>query len=220
MKLYKQYIKIAPEGYKIILFSFFIWLITCSFLLLLNYLWTILIISCIMLTICFFFRDPNRKSSNNNNNNIFFSPVDGKILSIKKHTDEDLGETKKIAIFLSVFNVHRQWVPTDGIVLNTFYNPGKFFGAYKNKSSQKNEQSITLFLDKDQNKYKIKQIAGFIARRIVNHMTPEKKVKKGQKLGFIKFGSRVEIIVPNHFEINVKKGMKVRGCKTIIGQFK
>ena len=72
----------------------------------------------------------------------------------------------------------------------------------------------------NKNPFRIKQIAGFIARRIVNHMKPELKVKTGQKLGFIKFGSRVEIIVPNTFEVFIKKGDKVRGCKTILGEFK
>jgi len=77
-----------------------------------------------------------------------------------------------------------------------------------------------LFCNNNENFFKIKQIAGFVARRIVNHMNPDLNVAQGEKLGFIKFGSRVEIIVPISFDIKVKKGMKVKGCKTIIGNFK
>ena len=105
-------------------------------------------------------------------------------------------------------------------MLRILYNPGKFFGAYKNKSSLKNEQNSILFSDTNKNFFKIKQIAGFVARRIVNHMKPNLGTYQGQKLGFIRFGSRVEIIIPNNFDIKVKKGMKVRGCKTVIGKFK
>ena len=71
----------------------------------------------------------------------------------------------------------------------------------------------------NENIFKIKQIAGFVARRIVNHMKPNLGTYQGQKFGFIRFGSRVEIIVPNNFDIKVQKGMKVKGCKTIIGEF-
>tara|TARA_B100001750_G_C15450191_1_gene568498 strand:+ start:729 stop:1424 length:696 start_codon:yes stop_codon:yes gene_type:complete len=217
MKFSKINTNIAPEGHKIILYSLIIWLIICSFLIYLNYAWTALLSLFLISSICYFFRDPNRE--NICNKKLFFSPADGKILSIKKHIDADIGESKKIAIFLSFFNVHRQWVPIDATVLNVFYNSGNFFGAYRNKASLKNEQSVILFQNNNNNIFKIKQIAGLVARRIVNHMNTNVKVCQGQKLGFIKFGSRVEIIVPNNFDIKVKKGMKVKGCKTIIGEF-
>jgi phosphatidylserine decarboxylase len=171
----------------------------------------------ILLIVCYFFRDPIRDIIYNNEN--FLSPADGKIVSIKPFEDEDLGKSIKIAIFLSFFNVHRQWIPLNAKVIDSNYNPGKFFGAFKDKSSEKNEQTSILFSDINKNKFKIKQIAGFVARRIVNHMNPNLDVSQGQKLGFIKFGSRVEIIVPENFEIRVKKGMKVKGCKTVIGKF-
>ena len=168
---------------------------------------------------CFFFRDPIREITVENKDK-FLSPADGTILSIQNIKDPDIGDSNKIAIFLSFFNVHRQWVPSNSQVLNMYYNPGRYFIAFKDKASLDNEHTSILFKDKHDNPFKIKQIAGFIARRIVNHMSPELKVKIGQKLGFIKFGSRVEIIVPNTFEIYVKKGDKVRGCKTVLGEFK
>ena len=139
---------------------------------------------------------------------------------VKDWEDPDIGKSTKIAIFLSFLNVHRQWIPLNAKVLDTFYNPGRFFGAFKNKASEKNEHTSILFSDSNENIFKIKQIAGFVARRIVNHMNPDLNVSQGEKLGFIKFGSRVEIIVPKNFDIKVRKGMKVKGCKTIIGNFK
>ena len=168
---------------------------------------------------CFFFRDPIRIITPSNQGK-FLSPADGTILYVKDFKDSDIGDSKKIAIFLSFFNVHRQWVPSNSQVLNIHYNPGRYFIAFKDKASLDNEHTSILFKDKHDNPFRIKQIAGFVARRIVNHMKPNSNVYQGEKLGFIKFGSRVEIIVPKNFEVNVKKGMKVKGCKTIIGKFK
>ena len=171
------------------------------------------------LVCCFFFRDPIREIKTPNQDK-FLSPADGTILSVKDIEDPDIGPAKKISIFLSFFNVHRQWVPLNSKVLNMHYNPGKYFIAFKEKASLDNEHTSILFKDTHDNPFRIKQIAGFIARRIVNHMKPDLQVEIGQKLGFIKFGSRVEIVVPNNFEVFVQKGDKVKGCKTILGEFK
>ena len=217
----KRIINIAPEGYKIIFYTSIIWIITYLLSIYFNYSWIGLLSVYIfysLLIICYFFRDPIRNILYNEQN--FLSPADGRIISIEDWEDEDIGKATKIAIFLSFFNVHRQWIPLNAKVLNTIYNPGNFFGAFKNKASEKNEQTSILFCDNNENLFKIKQIAGFVARRIVNHMNPDLNVAQGEKLGFIKFGSRVEIIVPKKFDVKVKKGMKVKGCKTIIGNFK
>ena len=217
----KKIINIAPEGYKIIFYTSTVGVIT--------YLLSIYLSSSgigllsiyifyLLLIICYFFRDPIRENLYDEHN--FLSPADGRIVSIEDLEDADVGKATKIAIFLSVFNVHRQWTPLSATVLDTIYNPGRFFGAFKNKASEKNEQTSILFRDNNENIFKIKQIAGFVARRIVNHMNPNLNVSQCEKLGFIKFGSRVEIIVPKNFDIKVRKGMKVKGCKTIIGNFK
>ena len=217
----KKIFNIAPEGYKIILSILVLWIIAYIFSAYLRYPWigflSIYLFS-LLLIICYFFRDPIRKILYNEQD--FLSPADGRIVSIKDWDDPDIGKSTKIAIFLSVFNVHRQWTPLNATVINSAYNPGRFFGAFKNKASEKNEQTSILFCNNNENFFKIKQIAGFVARRIVNHMNPDLNVAQGEKLGFIKFGSRVEIIVPRNFDIKVKNGMKVKGCKTIIGNFK
>jgi phosphatidylserine decarboxylase len=212
-------IKIAPEGYKIIFNTLGVWLITFIISVYSEYSWIEMLsiyLFYILLIVCYFFRDPSRKNTPSKN---FLSPADGRIISITDYIDPDIGKSIKIAIFLSFFNVHRQWVPIESIVLQTFYNPGRFFGAYRDKASMNNEQTSIIFKDNNNNIFKIKQIAGFVARRIVNHMNPNEEAEQGEKLGFIKFGSRVEIIIPDNFNIKIKKGMKVKGCKTIIGNF-
>ena len=216
----RSIINIAPEGYRIILYSLLIWIITYLLSIYLDYSWIELLsiyLFYLFILICYFFRDPIRKVINDNSD--FLSPADGRIISIENYDDEQIGKSVKIAIFLSVLNVHRQWIPLSAKVVETTYNPGNFFGAFKNKASDKNEQTSIIFQDDKKNIFKIKQIAGFVARRIVNHMDKNLDVNQGDKLGFIKFGSRVEIIVPTNFKVKVRKGIKVRGCKTIIGNF-
>ena len=218
----KYLFNFAQEGKKLILVTMSLSIL--SLLLYYQFEYSVFLTSFYMQTFyflvcCFFFRDPVREIKSSDENK-FLSPADGTVLYVKDFKDPDIGDSKKIAIFLSFFNVHRQWVPSDSKVLNTNYNPGKYFIAFKDKASLDNEHTSILFKDSHDNPFRIKQIAGFVARRIVNHMQPELKVKIGQKLGFIKFGSRVEIIVPNSFDVSVKKGDKVRGCRTVLGQFK
>ena len=213
-------LRIAPEGYGIITFAFIICVFFNVLTIYFNLAWLSLIANTMIFLFvgtCFFFRDPKRKISSKHQD--FLSPADGTVLSIQNYQDPKIGSAKKISIFLSVLNVHRQWVPLNSKVVDTHYNPGTFFGAFLDKASEKNEQTSIYFSDNENNIYRIKQIAGFVARRIVNHMSPNSDVNQGENLGFIKFGSRVEIIVPSNFKVNVKKGMKVKGCKTVIGKF-
>ena len=167
----------------------------------------------------YFFRNPKRKPVGTSNQMV--SPSDGKVIQIINVDDPDISNAKQISIFLSIFNVHSQYVPIDSSVISSNYFSGKYLLAFNHKTSSKNEQSITLFRTKENNKYKIKQIAGFIARRILNYMESDQSVIKGQRLGFIRFGSRVEIIVSsNNFDIIVKKGDKIKANISPIGVFK
>ena len=176
------------------------------------FLWLFVIFS------LYFFRDPIRIIKAKSNQMV--SPADGKIVQIINTIDDNMGECKLISIYLNLFNVHRQRVPLTGKVISYFYNPGKFHLAFKDKASMYNEQTTTMFETDKGNTYKVKQIAGALARRIVNYMTPNKKVNRGQKFGFIRFGSRVDIIVPYDFKIDVKVGDKVKNNINIIGTFK
>ena len=178
--------------------------------------WINLMVALLILFSLYFFRDPQRISPNNDG---FISPGDGKIVQIIDIEDIDIGKAKQISIFLSVFNVHSQRVPISGKVISKAYNPGKFLAAFNHKASLDNEQTVVMFETESGKRYKIKQIAGLIARRILNYMEPELLVERGQRLGFIRFGSRVDIIVPEDFQIDVSLGDVVEGNLSIIGHF-
>ena len=178
--------------------------------------WINLAFAVLTLFSMYFFRDPQRIPPNNNG---FLSPADGKVVQIINVEDEEIGPAKQISIFLSVFNVHRQRVPLSGKVISKQYNSGKFLAAFNHKASLDNEQMVVKFETENGKQYKIKQIAGLIARRIINYMEPEIMVQRGERLGFIRFGSRVDIIVPADFQINVNLGDAVLGNQTIIGRF-
>ena len=110
-------------------------------------------------------------------------------------------------------------MPLSGKVISKQYNPGKFLAAFNHKASQDNEHTLVAFEADNGEKYKVKQIAGLLARRILNYMEPENSVQRGDRLGFIRFGSRVDIIIPENFQIDVNVGDMVQGNKTIIGRF-
>ena len=211
---------IAPEG-KIILIPLLLLVIIGTGIQIYNptvgLKWINLLLACITVFSLYFFRDPQRIPPNTDG---FLAPADGKIIQIQDIEDEELGKAQQISIFLSVWNVHSQRVPLSGKVLSREYNPGKFIAAFKPKASKDNEQTSVLFEGKKGNKFKIKQIAGFIARRIINYMEPEISVQRGERLGFIRFGSRVDIIIPNNFQLDVSLGDKVTGNQTIMGRFK
>ena len=178
--------------------------------------WINLAFAVLTLFSMYFFRDPQRIPPNNNG---FLSPADGTVVQIIDVEDEEIGSAKQISIFLSIFNVHRQRVPLSGQVISKQYNSGKFLAAFNHKASLDNEQMVVKFETENGKQYKIKQIAGLIARRIFNYMEPEIMVQRGERLGFIRFGSRVDIIVPADFQINVNLGDAVLGNQTIIGSF-
>ena len=211
---------IAPEG-KIILFPLLFFLIVGLGLQfyypLFGLPWINVFIIVLTIFSIYFFRDPQRILPNTDG---FLAPADGKIVQIKNIIDEEIGSAKQISIFLSIWNVHSQRVPLNAKVVSKKYNPGKFFAAFKHKASKENEQTSVLFEEEKGNKFKIKQIAGWIARRIINYMEIDNNVNRGARLGFIRFGSRVDIIVPESFQLAISLGQIVRGNQTIIGHFK
>ena len=163
----------------------------------------------------YFFRDPDRAMPEDKS--LFISPADGKVVQIIDVNDLEVGQAKQISIFLSVFNVHKQAVPMSSKVLHSKYNKGKFLAAWDHKASMDNEQTEILFETETGMKYKIKQIAGLIARRILCYMVEGESVERGDRLGFIRFGSRVDIIVPFDFKIKVKVGDIVKNRISVIG---
>ena len=164
----------------------------------------------------YFFRDPIRNLPKEKTK--FVSPADGKIIQIIDLNDSEIGSAIQISIFLSVFNVHKQVVPMNAKIMYSKYNEGKFLAAWNEKASKDNEQTEILFETKSGMKFKVKQIAGLVARRILCYMKNGEYYKRGDRLGFIRFGSRVDIILPKDFKINVKIGDIVKNSSTTIGE--
>ena len=162
-----------------------------------------------------FFRDPKRKIPKGNG--IFVSPADGKIVQIKSVDDPDIGKANLVSIFLNVFNVHVNRTPVGGSVQKVEYKKGKFIAAFNHSASDKNEQS-TLHIDSQMGMIKVKQIAGLLARRIRCYVKKGAQLNMGDKFGFIMFGSRVDIILPEYIDLMVKLGQKVKGGESIIGK--
>ena len=165
-----------------------------------------------------FFRDPRRVIPMDEK--LIISPADGKVVKVEDTHDPDGdGSAKLVSIFLNVFNVHANRVPIEGTVESVERKSGKFLAAFDHKASDENEQIVTV-LSHDSGKYKIKQIAGLIARRILCYAEVGAKMHKGGRLGFIRFGSRTDLTMPAHVTVAVKVGDKVVGGETIIGRIK
>lgn len=181
----------------------------------------------ITLFVVYFFRDPERHTIDNND--IMVSPADGTILNIEplsKLPEEfddyiDISKTKytKISIFMNIFNVHVNRAPINGKLEKIKYINGKFFNASLDKASEFNERNI--FFEKTIHNEKIifVQIAGLIARRIRCDVKQNSDITKQQKLGIIRFGSRVDLYLPENYQIMIAKGQKTISGETIIAEY-
>ena len=158
-----------------------------------------------------FFRNPKRKF--NLNPEKVLSPVDGKIVAIEEVIENEYFNDKRlqISIFMSPINVHVTRYPIGGKVLYSKYHPGKYLVAWHPKSSEKNERTTIVINNKNIGKILYRQIAGLLARRIINYAKVEENVIQGEDAGFIKFGSRVDLFLPLNAKINVKINQNVKG---------
>jgi phosphatidylserine decarboxylase len=206
-------IPLAPEGLPIILaFSGL-----ALFFYLLKLLPLCLLFFFLALITIYFFRDPERTPPAIPQ--AIISPADGRIMSLEKVYDEAVfkEEVYRVRIFLSLFDAHINRSPYSGWVVSTEYRPGKFFPALWDKASQLNERN-SIVLSSDFGPLVIRQIAGFIARRIVCWVKPGDHLACGQKLGLIKFGSKVELLFPLACEPCIKVGDKVKAGETVIAK--
>ena len=166
----------------------------------------------------YFFRDPLRKIPIDTS--AILSPADGKVVSIKIINDDEVGDSSQvISIFLNLFNVHTFRYPFDGKVKSVSTNKGKFIAAFADNASDVNEQIVTVIKANDHT-FKIKQIAGLVARRILCYAFPNQIVKKGDRMGFIRFGSRADIVVSSNVKICVNIGEKVKAGESVIARIK
>jgi phosphatidylserine decarboxylase len=165
-----------------------------------------------------FFRDPERVTPSDNA--LIIAPADGKVVVVKKIIDKEFfdAEVWQISIFMSPLNVHVNRNPISGVVKHTRYVKGEYFAAFEDKASERNEQMI-VGLEGTKGKVMFKQIAGFIARRIVCPLKPGDTVHVGERFGMIKFGSRVDVFLPVSAKVRTNIGDVTRAGETVLGEF-
>ena len=182
--------------------------------------WTVLLVIGIIL-VAFglgcagFFRDPRRTIPSDDT--VLVSPADGKVVQVFEVDDDFVGQAFRIDIFLSVFDVHLNRIPSAGKIEFVNYRPGKFVAAFRDKASSDNERT-DIGISGPRGKIRVAQIAGLIARRIVCQVKENDRVDKGQLYGMIRFGSRTEISFPRNCIPSVKPGQHFKGGETIVGR--
>jgi phosphatidylserine decarboxylase len=165
-----------------------------------------------------FFRDPERITPKGEN--LIVAPADGKVVVVKKVFDNEFfkSDVWQVSIFMSPLNVHVNRNPISGTVKHTRYVKGEYFAAFEDKASEKNEQMI-VGLESANGKVMLKQIAGFVARRIVCPLKSGDTVIAGERFGMIKFGSRVDVLLPLSVDLRIKTGDVTIAGETILGEF-
>jgi phosphatidylserine decarboxylase len=213
--------KIHKEGLNILLGTLAVF---TTINLLIFWLWpaafiTSEIISLILfLAVVQFFRNPRREIVISDDN-LIYAPADGKIVVIEETVESEYFNDRRIqvSIFMSPTNVHVNRNPISGTINYFKYHPGKYLVAWHPKSSSENERT-TVVIDTGDAEILLRQIAGLMAKRIVNYVDVGQQVEQGKDMGFIKFGSRVDLFLPLDAEIMVKPGEKVKGNRTIIAK--
>lgn len=216
--------KIHREGFRIILTTF----IVLSFIVVLvntafysQTLWHYLfygVTAVFFGLVMMFFREPKRTLTPSDL--LVVSPADGRIVNICEVNEPEYFKEKRllVSVFMSPLNVHKNWYPVNGKIKYYKYHPGKYMVAWHQKSSDLNERTTVVVGQTKNSDILVRQIAGAVARRIVNYSKPGTFVKQGDELGFIKFGSRVDVYLPLHAKIRISMNQKVRGCKTVIAE--
>ena len=217
---------IHKEGRISVLITFFFFAaVICALLLLvglrpLPIVFSILVVI-LFLFIAYFFRDPKRKVISCSSNEVL-SSADGKVVIVKEVEEDEYLHSKaiQVSVFMSLFNVHVNYYPVAGRIVYNNYHPGDYLVAWHPKSSVKNERTSVVVETENGAKVLFRQIAGYIARRIVCYAKEGETVTAGLQLGFIKFGSRVDIFLPLDSEVLVKVGDKVSACRTVVARLK
>jgi phosphatidylserine decarboxylase len=170
----------------------------------------------------FFFRDPERTPPPEARaGRALLAPADGRVVEVVREEHEPLyigGAAQRISIFLSPLNVHVNRIPTNGVLEYAQYRPGDYLVAWHPKASEKNERSEFGLRHPSGTKVVFKQIAGAVARRIVYHVGEGDTVRAGERFGIVKFGSRMDVLVPPHVDLDVNEGQSVRAGTTVLGR--
>lgn len=167
-----------------------------------------------------FFRSPTRIHTLGEN--LIIAPADGKVVVIEETMENEYFKDKRIqvSIFMSPLNVHVNRYPVGGTVVYEKYHPGLFLVAWEPKSSTDNERTTVVIQKENKVEILMKQIAGAVARRIICYSKKGDKAIQGEEMGFIKFGSRVDVLLPIGTKINVELNQVVKGGVTVLGEFK
>jgi phosphatidylserine decarboxylase len=184
-----------------------------------SYRYSLIVVSLTVLAfVANFFRDPERITPKGEN--LIIAPADGKVVVVKKVSDNEFfhSDVWQVSIFMSPLNVHVNRNPISGTVKHTRYVKGEYFAAFEDKASEKNEQMI-VGLESANGKVMLKQIAGFVARRIVCPLKSGDTVIAGERFGMIKFGSRVDVLLPLSVDLRTKTGDVTIAGETILGEF-
>ncbi len=165
-----------------------------------------------------FFRNPKRKTQQNDNHII--APVDGKVVIIEEVFEPEYFKDKRlqISVFMSPINVHVTRYALGGVVKYSKYHPGKYLVAWHPKSSTKNERTTVVVENKEFGEVLYRQVAGTLARRIVNYAKKGEQVEQGADAGFIKFGSRVDLYLPLSTKLNIKVGDNAKGGEQVVAR--
>lgn len=206
-------IPVAKEGFPFIVFLAFATLIVA----LLGYDLIALVFLLLTGFVLYFFRDPERVIPETED--AVVSPADGKIILVEKIFDDRFvnEHVYKISIFMSVFDVHVNRLPFSGEVESLEYTSGSFYAANTDQGGLANEHCAVILSTTKNFRYAVVQIAGLVARRIVCWVEKGDTLKKGRRYGIIRFGSRVDVYLPQHLQLEVRTGQKVRAGETIIG---
>ncbi|WP_462137302.1 phosphatidylserine decarboxylase family protein [Candidatus Mycalebacterium sp.] len=167
----------------------------------------------------FFFRDPSRTDTSEDGSVI--SPSDGRVIEVSSEREDRFlhRDVTRVSVFLSIFDCHVNWFPVSGEVSASEYRAGRFSFGFDKNASKHNEQLATLVKpDGGAPEILMAQVAGFIARRIVSHAPQGARLKRGDRFGIIKFGSRIDLFIPPEYEVSVREGDRVVGAKTVIAR--
>jgi len=209
----KPQIPVAREGFPFIAFTAFVTVIVA----LIGYNLVALLSLFITGFVIYFFRDPERITPDDED--VVISPADGKVILVEKIFDDRFvnEHAYKISIFMSIFDVHVNRLPFAGEVEKIVYAPGSFYAANTDQGGLANEHCALILNTKKNLRYAVVQVAGLVARRIVCWVEKGDRVERGSRFGIIRFGSRVDIYLPQQLQVEVRSGQRVKAGETIIG---
>jgi phosphatidylserine decarboxylase len=209
-----MHIPIARQGYPLIAVG----LMATALFIFLDYPVGWVIFGILTLFVLSFFRDPDRQPPAGEKN--LLAPADGKILLVEEKEMAPFSSERaiKVSIFMSVFNCHVNRIPMSGRIEKVWYRSGNFVSANQDRASFQNEQNALLLRADDGQEISLIQVAGLIARRIVCWVKPGQTLKRGERFGMIRFGSRVDLFLPPTVRLRIQRGDRVKGGLTIIGE--